>query len=266
MPTAFGAWQALNLDRDDWGPAPFKSLLTGETACVVIDDFYSGAACSAIAENVQRLGLARSFTGENTVASYTGLAAMELADRKEDYLAAVAEANRDRCRLLGDQPDPLEAVMQLLCKAWPAGAGVATEGERPYFAGVIRIFRKAVHHTDSASRDLKGWSIAGIRSQLSWNLYLAIPERGGEVQIWNRQWRGEDERAYRYDRARKKGYSPEVVDGWRSVVVPPRIGRFVIFNALYYHTVLDVTGETPRLAMSSFVGVADDGNPLVLWS
>jgi hypothetical protein len=266
MPTASDAWQALNLDRDDWGPAPLQSLLAGETACAVIDDFYPGEACNAIAENVQRLGLARSFSGENTVASYSGLAAIEMANRKEEYLAAVAETNRDRRRLLGDQPDPLETVLLLLRKAWPAGARIATEGARPYFAGVIRIFKKAVHHTDSAPRDLPGWSIAAIRTQLSWNLYLATPELGGEVQIWNRPWRQEDERAYRYDRATKKGYCPEVVDGWPSVVIPPLAGRFVIFNALYYHTVLDVTGEKPRLAMGSFVGVAGESSPLFLWS
>jgi hypothetical protein len=156
--------------------------------------------------------------------------------------------------------------MQLLREAWPVGAGIATEREWPYFAGVIRIFKKAVHHTDSAPRDLPGWSIAKIRHQLSWNLYLTTPEQGGAVQIWNRRWCEEDERAYRYDRATKKGYRPEVVGGRPSVVIPPLVGRFVIFNALYYHTVLDVTGEKPRLAMSSFVGVADENSPLVLWS
>jgi hypothetical protein len=266
MLAASDAWQSLNLGRDDWGPTPLNSLLTGDAACVVIDDFYPKEACDAIARNVQHLGLARSFTGENVQASFSGLAAIEMANRKEEYFAAVAETNRDRRRLLGDQPDPLEAVMQLLRKAWPAGARIATEGERPYFAGVIRIFRKAVHHTDSAPRDLQGWSVAGIRYQLSWNLYLATPERGGEVQIWNRHWREEDERAYRYDRATRKGYSPEVVQGWHSVMVSPIVGRFVIFNAMYYHTVLDVTSEKPRLAMSSFVGVADGSRSLVLWS
>jgi hypothetical protein len=156
--------------------------------------------------------------------------------------------------------------MRLLRKAWPAGSQIATNGDRPYFAGVIRIFKKGAHHTDSAPRDLPAWSIARIKHQLSWNLYLTVPEYGGEVQIWDRRWRAEDERAYRFDLATKKGYSPEVVDGCRSVVVSPLVGRFAMFNALYYHTVLDVTGEKPRLAMSSFVGVADESSPLVFWS
>src|SRR5438552_4143760 len=103
MPTTSEAWQALHLDRHDWGLAPFISLLTGEVACLVFDDFCPREACGAIAENVQRLGLTRSFTGENVEASFSGLAAIEFADRKEEYLAAVDDANRDRRRLLGDQ-------------------------------------------------------------------------------------------------------------------------------------------------------------------
>jgi hypothetical protein len=271
MQTTSEVWEARFLDPDAWGPAGFQSLLTGEAACVVIDDFYPKDACAAIAENVLRLGLKRSFTVGKTEASFSGLVAMEMANRKAEYLAAVAETNRERRRLLGDQADPMEQVLRLLREAWPAGARIAGEGERPYFAGVIRIINKCVHHTDSARRDLPGWSIAGIKHQLSWNLYLCTPEKGGELQIWRRHWREEDEQAYRYARAAEKGYRaegyrPEVVEGWPYVVVPPRAGRLVLFNTLYYHVVRDVTGAKPRLAMSSFIGVTDESSPLVLWS
>jgi hypothetical protein len=271
MQTASEAWEARFVDRDAWGPAAFTSLLTGEAACVAIDDFYAREACRAIAENVLGLGLKRSFTCDNTEASFSGLAAMECVNRREDYLAAVAETNAERRRLLGDQADPMEEVLSLLREAWPAGARIAAEGGRPYFAGVVRIIKKVVHHSDSAPRDLPGWSVAGIKHQLSWNLYLSAPEEGGELQVWRRRWREEDERTYRYPRAaergyRAEGYRPEVVEGWPYVVVPPRAGRLVLFNALYYHKVLDVAGARPRLAMSSFVGVTDEGSPLVLWS
>src|SRR5262249_38897117 len=161
----------------------------------------------------------------------------EMANRKEEYLAAVAEANGERRGLLGDQADPMEQVLRLLREAWPAGAQIAAEGQRPYFAGVIRIINKSVHHTDSARRDLSGRSIAAIKQQLSWNVYLSTPEEGGELQIWRRHWREEDERVYRYARAaergyRAEGYRPEVVKGCPSVVVPARAGRLVLFNTL----------------------------------
>jgi hypothetical protein len=86
------------------------------------------------------------------------------------------------------------------------------------------------------------------------------------LEIWQRQWREDDERTHRYDRATKKGWHPDVVAGQPSVLVTPRIGRLVLFNPLFYHKVLDVTGASPRLAMSSFVGVVDESSPLLLWS
>jgi hypothetical protein len=254
------------MDRGSFGTTEFHALLNGEVACVVIDDFSSEAVCHAIGENVVRLGFARSYTGDNLEASFTGLAAMEYLGRQEDYLTAVAEANAERRQLLGSQPDPIEDVVQLLRAAWPAGARIATEGDRAYFAGVIRSLKKVPHHTDSARRDLEGWSVAKITRQLSWNLFLTDPDSGGEFEIWSRYWRDDDERDYRYDRATKKGYRPEVVHGHSSVVVSPCTGRLVLFNALYYHTVRDVIGAKPRLAMSSFIGVIDEDSPVALWS
>jgi hypothetical protein len=270
MQTTSETWEAVRLNRNQFGPAEFDALRDGRAACVVIDGFYPEAACRAITDNAVRLGLARSYTIDKTEASFSGLSAMEMANRKEEYLAAVAETNGQRRRLLGDQADPMEEVLRLLGEAWPAGARIAAEGERPYFAGVMRIINKCVHHTDSARRDLPGWSIAGIKQQLSWNLYLCTPEQGGEFQVWRRHWCEEDERSYRYAGAAEKayrgeGYRPEVVEGWPNVVVPARAGRLVLFNTLYYHIVRDVTGAKPRLAMSSFIGVTDANSPLLLW-
>jgi hypothetical protein len=263
---ATGAWKAIELTPEQIGLSELRLLCDGTAGCLVVDDFYPNTACADVVQNIERAGLARSYTGDNVEASFSGLAAIEYAGQQEEYLAAVEGANAERRRLLGGQADPLAAVLRLLGSAWRAGARIATEGTRPYFAGIIRDVRKVAHHTDSAARDLRGWAIAGDRWQLSWNLYLSAPASGGELAIWQRQWREEDEMTFRFDRTTKKGYRPEVVDGPPAVVVPPRPGRLVMFNTLYYHVVFDVTGGRPRFAMSSFVGGTDERSPLVLWS
>jgi hypothetical protein len=266
MDAAVKAWDVVHLDRRRLGITEQNALRDGTMACVVVDHFHPEEACRAIGNNVVRLGLSRTYSGHNLEARFTGLVATEFLGRKEAYFAAVPQADEDRRRLLGDGSDPIDEVIRLLRGAWPAGARVATEGDQPYFAGVIRNLRTVPHHTDFGRRDLAGWAVARTRWQLSWNLYLTLPDSGGELEIWQRQWREEDEQAYRYDRATKKGWHPDVVAGWPSVRVAPRVGRLVVFNPLYYHKVLDVTGAKPRLAMSSFVGVADEDSPLVLWS
>ena len=89
MQTTSEAWEAVWLNRHQFGPAEFGALRDGRAACVVIDDFYPEAACRAITDNAVRLGLARSYTIDKTEASFSGLSAMEMANRKEEYLAGV---------------------------------------------------------------------------------------------------------------------------------------------------------------------------------
>lgn len=259
-------WQPLFVASEHVGLNEFRSLMSGRVACIVIENFYPSDLCDAISQNVGRLGLTDSFSGDNVEARYSGRAAIEMTTEKEGYLSGVAEANRKRLELLGGQEDPLPKVLGLLNKIWPAGASVASENGRPYFAGVIRIFRKAVPHNDYAPRDMQGWTIASIKQQLSWNLYLQAPEEGGEFEIWNRRWVSGDEESYKHDPSVKKGYDDAVVKGYSSSVVEPSQGRFVIFDATNYHTIHDVKGQKQRLAMSSFIGVADESSPLVLWS
>jgi hypothetical protein len=266
MQIATRDWAIVRRGRGQFGESEIAALRDGAMACVIIDAFCPEADCRAIGDNVVQLGLGRTYSGDNLQASFTGLVATEFLDCRETYLTGVAQANVDRRRLLGGQPDPLDAVIRLLGHAWPAGARIATEGDGPYFAGVIRNLRSVPHHTDFGRRDLVGWAVARTRWQLSWNLYLTAPASGGELEIWQRHWREEDEQAYRYDRATKKGWHPDVVAGRPSVAVAPRVGRLVVFNPVYYHKVLDVTGTKPRLAMSSFVGGVDERRPLLLWS
>lgn len=266
MITSSPSWQPLYTSRNAFGSTELNAVMSGEAACIVIDKFYPEEACKAISANVDSWGLTESFSGENVSATYSGRAAIELATRKEDYLANVATAEQKRQRLVGEQQDPMKVVLDILRNAWPGGARIATENGRPYFAGVIRIFSKAVPHNDFAPRDMTGWEVSTIEQQLSWNLFLAAPEEGGEFQIWQRLWVEEDERLYKHDPAKKKGYKEDVVKGCPSVLLEPTLARFILFDARYYHTILDVKGAKQRLAMSSFVGCVNQATPLLLWS
>jgi hypothetical protein len=259
------AWNVVYTDSERFGMRELNALWDGTAACVVIDNFYPEASCRAIADNVARLGFKRSYTGDNVDARFSGIAAMEFIGRKDEYFATAPAAEADRRELVGSQPDPINGILHLLANAWPAGARIADDSGRPYFAGIVRFVKNVAHHTDSAARDLPGWSVGQIQSQLACNLYLTEAEAGGELAIWHRHWRPEDEKEYRYDRATKKGYRPEIVQGYPFAVVPPRVGRLILLNALYYHKVLDVIGAAPRLTIASFIGTTDEHSPLILW-
>jgi len=259
-------WRPLFVKKDNFSFAHWQRLASQEAACLVIDDFYPIESCTAISRAVMDSGLQYSFKAQNVEAHYSGRAAIELAREKETYFQGVAEANEHRKSLLGENTNPLDLVIKLLQRIWPPGAQIALEDGESYFAGVIRIFRLGVVHNDFAPRDMRGWHIASIRQQFSWNLFLQTPETGGEFVIWKRYWETNDEPLYKYDSRTMKGYKSEVISNCPSVVVEPKEGRLVLFDSRNYHDVSKVIGERQRLAMSAFIGLIDEHNPLLLWS
>lgn len=259
-------WPALFIEKADFNKEHLQALREQRVSCIVIDDFYPSDACAKIAQAVEQVGFKYSFKAVNVEAYYSGRAAIELAAEKKNYFDGVAEANQQRQQYIGSATDPLEMVIALLQQGWKPGAEIALEGGRPYFAGVIRIFKNGVVHNDYAPRDMVGWTIADINQQLSWNLFLQSPEGGGEFQIWKRYWIPEDEKLYKHDPKTMKGYKDEVVNGCATAVVDPQTGRFVLFDARNYHTIGNVVGNRDRIAMSSFIGIVDESKPLIFWS
>jgi hypothetical protein len=86
-----------------------------------------------------------------------------------------------------------------------------------------------------------------------------VPERGGELLLWDRRWVPEDdihmvEDNYYYDDA--------VVRGARMLTVGVQPGEVIIINSRSYHAVAEAED---RLAFGSFISVFADGR-LRLWS
>jgi hypothetical protein len=134
------------------------------------------------------------------------------------------------------------------------------EGPDEYFAGLVRDVNVALLHLDFAPLDGPTWSVGNISSQLTWNIYLQSVDGGGDCQVYDRQWKLEDEQAkvpgsYRYD--------SQVVAGSQSVCLRPAVGDLTFFNSRNFHEVHPSAGR--RVTLSSFAGlIAPDR--LVLWS
>lgn len=260
-------WTPIFTKKENLSKEDLQALRSGEVSCLVIDDFYPDSACEIVSQTILNQGLKFPFKGENVVAYYSGLPAIDMVNRKREYFQGVLEANKCRKELFKNQLDPLEIVRKkVFSKIGGHGAEIASEEGNPYFAGVIRIFRKGVIHNDWAPRDMKGWFISNVTQQLSWNLFLQAPELGGEFQIWKRYWLEEDEKWYKHDPLKMKGYKDEVVANCQWAMIEPRPGRFILFDARNYHTIHDVKGEKERIVISSFAGLIDEESPLLLWS
>jgi hypothetical protein len=256
----------LRISRRNCRPDALKALLAREVASIVVDDFYSAAACATLVDAVRLRGLKKTFAGTTAESRHDGMSATDYKDKSEqDYLADVAQANQERRRLLDGQDDPSDAALEFIGSAWPAGATLASVGGRPYFNGVVRIFNKAPTHNDWVPRDLGSWFIGGVHRQLSWHLYLSTPVAGGEFVVWDRQWDAGDDDLHRGHGA-DKGYDQTILQNIPAIAETPAVGRLMLFDTRNYHAVREVEGQRQSLVISSFLGIIDERTPLAFWS
>lgn len=172
--------------------------------------------------------------------------------------------------------DILERVVQCLKQATNMPVRLAREGDREYFAGILRAVERGINiHADYAPYEAAGWSIDKIVSQLTWNV-LINKVAGGDTLIYDRQWRApEDDEEWRKELARDS-YQPQMLDGRPFKAMRAVAGDLTFFNPRNFHEVkaCDTSREHPvpqiRFTISSFVGymLPAGGEPatLVLWS
>lgn len=134
-----------------------------------------------------------------------------------------------------------------------------------YFAGLIRqINNSAKKHFDFAPYDAKGWAIQDVTKQIAWNIYLEMPEHGGETVVYNRPWQ-----PHMYEKFLLEGhhgsygFSDAAVEGSQAIVIKPRTCDLWLFNTRNFHEVKGSSG--PRITMSSFIGKTNK-DAFVMWS
>lgn len=152
--------------------------------------------------------------------------------------------------------DPREIMIALLKHMWAGPVEIPREGDRKYFAGVMRsVTEGTIPHVDFAQRtpDL---AIGKVLSQGSILFYLRMPPAGGGVRVFD-----------------KRPASPMPFDGleWEGVAglefagVTPAAGDVVVFPTTYAHAVEPVIIEGDRVTVSAFFGPLPDGR-IILWS
>ena len=176
-----------------------------------------------------------------------------------------AAGHRRRLReLASPYPYPADALRILLDEVWPTGATLLTSESRKFFAGVARYQRRGVDlepHTDDVRRNLPDDGL-GIRRQLSANVYLDVPDRGGELEIWDAYPSEGEYRRLSGDRV--WGLDRDQV-GEPRLRLRPEIGETIIIDPRRVHAVVP-SADRPRLTIGLFLGVRDGEQALAVWS
>ena len=163
---------------------------------------------------------------------------------------------------------PYESPMDMLWQGLDREFGIerARIAGREMFAGICRVFPEGTEllpHNDSLSSDAPGLPLgAELVGQLAANIYLRVPHRGGELQLWDLRPSAEQLRAWHAAGSEYGVDRAQLPDP--NVVLRPSPGDLVLMDATRLHAVAkQIQGS--RVGMSCFLGIRR-GHPMVCWS
>lgn len=184
---------------------------------------------------------------------------------KDEYFVAVKQEYQTQREIINKSFHPLNRLLEMLRSTVSTEVNISQDGQfGNFFAGLVRLIHKSVPlHMDFIQTDAPEWGVANVDAQLAWNLFLSVPERGGECIVYNRLWQPEDEMHKVTGGELELYYTPELVQKCQTKEIKPILGNVVLFNSRNFHEVKDSYGE--RMTFTSFIGRKPNGN-IVIWS
>jgi hypothetical protein len=159
---------------------------------------------------------------------------------------------------------PLERFYRIIENFY--SAELATYNGRELFSGIVRIIpsgEDVVPHNDSFSRDVPELELAKeVTGQFAANLYLRLPETGGELQLWD--LRPTDEELAQIPMSIVGYGNDRDYFGEPDVHIRPRPGDLVCFRGNIMHGITRA-GAGIRMNMNCFVARRKNGS-LIYWS
>lgn len=162
-------------------------------------------------------------------------------------------------------PCPMDIFRCTVDEIWDAGCMIQTLYGKKMFVGLSRCMKPGVPlkaHHDMFGRHAPDTPEAeSLVSQFGVNVYVDVPETGGELAMWNNEISDDEFLEQRAD-----DYAiPLEKLGPHDFSVKPEDGDLILFNARKLHAVLPGSG-TDRLTISAFLGFRGDDEPVTVWS
>ena len=159
---------------------------------------------------------------------------------------------------------PMDRIRLELQELWPAGANLLRLRGRACFIGAFRVFQPSTSefypHNDAIDQETDAPEIAGVVNQLVANIYLQVPDEGGNLQLWLREPTPEEKQIILdVEGLDPKSVEPPVHE------IHPDAGDLIIFSPRMLHAVTPGHG-THRVGAAAFIASKGPHEPLVYWS
>ena len=242
-----------------------EDLAAGRILAIRIPNFYDPACAKIMSAKLLEKGTDQ-YANAAGVLKVNGIGIAFFETRNNPGLESVyyekAEgAMKDSRELFAPYPYPIDILMQATSEAWEMGAELLDLGKGPMFSGLPRVVNgEILPHEDKLERDL-GYVPEGYITQFAANVYLQVPEKGGELVLWSHSL---DDDEYDILRGESYGISPELLPP-SSLKIKPEPGELVLFMPRNLHAVAKTEGDY-RIGISTFILYSGKKQPLKFWS
>ena len=257
-------WQPLAVNNLQVDETSFQSILSEKIPAIVIRNFYNKKMCQTI---VDRITNHSKNNFQNGKLVHIGPFLMSHTTDKKKYFEEAKEAQRTFERLFFGIRSPIMQIYQGINNWLPNySISLASEFQNDYSPAIIRIHEKGKSipvHKDNVGYEGKEYALSDIDRQLSCVLHLQESESGGDLVMYDKQWKKEEERFRNID----FGYLSRLVDSSEACEISNfNAGDLVVMNPNYYHKVTEITGNTPRFTLGMFLGFYITDCKIVAWA
>jgi len=159
---------------------------------------------------------------------------------------------------------PVDRIRLLLQELWPAGANLLRLRGRACFVGAVRVFQPTTSefypHNDRIDQETDAPEIVDFTEQFVANIYLQVPDEGGDLQLWLRDPDPDEKQRI----LEVEGLEPETIEP-PVHTIHPEAGDLIVFSSQMLHAVTPVAGKH-RVGMAAFIGCQGPDRPLLYWS
>ena len=245
------------------------ALVGGDCCALHVKNFLPEEICIQLMNQVttsEKLRSHREVDGLKMI-GYPFFSVAKDSNREEQYYREAKNFSQDIREMCFPYLSPLDQIISELCCAWQPGVAVEAVNKQslPMSPGIVRVVEKGVEvlpHHDFLSEDVKNSNnSSSLTCQLGLNVYLDVPEHGGELDLYLRKYSSSE-----FARLSAGSYGIDrTLVGAPVFSIKPAIGDMILIRTWELHGI-----RSPKLGrratMSSFIGVRSENEPITIWA